>query len=90
MKVTILVDENKGKAIVDDKVYENIDIEVSVDEIFESYVKGEGLYYLKTYTPGRATYVIWHGGHVVFQTHNKPTFNHIAQDFLMYYWEGEE
>ena len=35
MKVTILVDENKGKAIVDDKVYENIDIEVSVDEIFE-------------------------------------------------------
>jgi len=40
MKVTILVDENKSKAIVNDKVYENIDIEVSVDEIFESYVKG--------------------------------------------------
>lgn len=90
MKVTILVDENKSKVIVNDKVYENISIEVKVDEVFESYVKGKGLYYTKTYTPGRVTYVIWHDGYVVFQTHNKPTFSHIAQDFLMYYWESEK
>ena len=59
-------------AWIDGKRFDDIELVSYVDEVLDRFEQGDTGAWHKVFTPGRATYVIWQEGNVIFQTHDTP------------------
>ena len=70
--VTVTVQDGVVFALIDGERFDDIELVSSVDEVLDRFELSDAGEWYRSFTPGRATYVIWHEGNVIFQTHNTP------------------
>ena len=69
---TVTVRDGAVFALIDGRRFDDIELVSSVYEVLDKFEQSDTGEWYKTFTPGRATYVIWHAGNVIFQTHDTP------------------
>lgn len=70
--VTVRVLNGVAFAWIDGKRFNDIELVSYADEVLDRFEQSDSGAWHKVLTPGRATYVIWHEGNVIFQTHDTP------------------
>lgn len=88
MPVEISFNPDGGTANIDGIVLFPVTLQAIADEWFDGVHQGSDGAWYQIVKPGRKTFIIWHNGNAVFQTHEKPVSTKHDEGTITYTWKG--